>query len=109
MDFVGSMNDISENNRGMDFHNLQNTWRSWFNLRAFHKQFKQSNCDSGIWRISRFARCTWIPAIDKATRGKKSGKGPKRIKKLHIVNILIATYLVIIIMAAFLSVETWMK
>jgi hypothetical protein len=28
---------------------------------------------------------------------------------LHIVNILIATYLVIIIMAAFLSVETWMK
>lgn len=98
MDLVGLMHDIPENPRRMDFDSHENRRRGWLSIRDFCQSFQQSHGHSDLWRISWIARCTWIPAINKAT-SRRGNRGPKKVKKHHIVDALVALYITIIAIA----------
>lgn len=108
MEFVGSMNDLSTHPRGMDIHPHEDSRRGWLSVRDFYKSSDGPNSDSGIWRVSWLARCTWIPAINKAA-GRKRGRGPRKMKKHHIVNFLATVYLSTLSISAVVTIVLWVK
>ena len=108
MEFVGSMDDIPENLRGMDFDFRKDRRDNRRSIRDLCQEFRKPYRDNCPRRISWFARCTWIPAVDKATSRKRSnGQGPRKVRKHHIVNFLTSIYLTIIVMAAGAIAVPW--
>jgi hypothetical protein len=90
----------------MDFDISSDSRNRWDFIRDFCKSFGQSYGYSSAGGISWIARCTWIPAFDKAT-SRKRNRGPKKVSKHHIVDAFTALYITVIVTAAIFAMVTW--
>jgi hypothetical protein len=103
----GTMNDIQKNIGRMGINSKQNSRTGWSVVRDFCRSLKRSYGDNNAWRISWIARCTWIPAFDKATGRKGNNRRLKIILKHRIVSMFAGAYILIIFGSAIATVALW--
>ena len=92
------MNDFQETTRGNIRSNKPNHRVSWFNIRGSSGQVENSHSFDNFWRISWFARRTWIPAIHACTdRTGNRQATPKRLRRKQIiVDLFVAAYVLLL-------------
>lgn len=90
----------------MDFFSNENSRDNWYPVRDIREPFGKPYSYSSAGGVSWIARRTWISALDKTT-GRRGNRGPKKVKKHHIVNALTVLYISVLLSATIITAMTW--